>query len=162
MIITCNNCNKKFNIEPSLIPEEGRDLQCGSCHHVWFFKIDEEKSIPLTLNKELETKEVEVKLSINDEKVVEDKKIVAAKKPEEKEKKIIYKSKPQESKFKKEHKSSKFFSYLIVFLISFVTLIIFLDTLKIPLIKVFPGIEIILFNLFETLKDIKLFIIDLF
>ena len=87
MIITCNNCNKKFNIEPSLIPEEGRDLQCGSCHHVWFFKIDEEKSIPLTLNKELETKEVEVKLSINDEKVVEDKKIVASKKPEEKEKK---------------------------------------------------------------------------
>ena len=162
MIITCNNCNKKFNIESSLIPEEGRDLQCGSCHHVWFFKIDEEKSIPLTLNKELETKEVEVKRSINDEKVVEDKKIVAAKKPEEKEKKIIYKSKPQESKFKKETKSSKFFSYLIVFLISFVALIIFLDTLKIPLIKVFPGIEIILFNLFETLKDIKLFIIDLF
>ena len=162
MIITCNNCNKKFNIEPSLIPEEGRDLQCGSCHHVWFFKIDEEKSIPLTLNKELETKEVEVKQSINDEKLVEDKKIVAAKKPEEKEKKIIYKSKPQESKFKKETKSSKFFSYLIVFLISFVALIIFLDTLKIPLIKVFPGIEIILFNLFETLKDIKLFIIDLF
>jgi len=162
MIITCNNCNKKFNIESSLIPEEGRDLQCGSCHHVWFFKLDEEKSLPLTLNEELETKEVEVKQSINDEKLVEDKKIVAAKKPEEKEKKIIYKSKPQESKFKKEHKSSKFFSYLIVFLISFVTLIIFLDTLKIPLIKVFPGIEIILFNLFETLKDIKLFIIDLF
>ena len=162
MIITCNNCNKKFNIESSLIPEEGRDLQCGSCHHVWFFKLDEEKSLPLTLNEELETKEVEVKQSINDEKLVEDKKIVAAKKPEEKEKKIIYKSKPQESKFKKETKSSKFFSYLIVFLISFVALIIFLDTLKIPLIKVFPGIEIILFNLFETLKDIKLFIIDLF
>jgi len=26
---------------------------------------------------------------------------------------------------------------------------------------VFPGLEIILFNLFETLQDIKLFIIDL-
>jgi hypothetical protein len=26
---------------------------------------------------------------------------------------------------------------------------------------VFPGLEVILFNLFETLQDIKLFIIDL-
>ena len=53
-------------------------------------------------------------------------------------------------------------SVLIVFIISFVALIILLDTLKTPLINVFPGLEIILFNLFETLQDIKLFIIDLF
>ena len=52
-------------------------------------------------------------------------------------------------------------SYLLVFLISFVALIILLDTLKSPLINVFPGLEIVLFNLFETLKDVKLFIIDL-
>jgi len=50
---------------------------------------------------------------------------------------------------------------LIVFIISFVALIVLLDTLKTPLINVFPGLEIILFNLFETLQDIKLFIIDL-
>ena len=62
---------------------------------------------------------------------------------------------------KTENKVSKFFSYLIVFIISFVALIILLDTLKTPLINVFPGLEIILFNLFETLQDIKLFIIDL-
>ena len=62
---------------------------------------------------------------------------------------------------KTENKESKFFSYLIVFIISFVALIILLDTLKTPLINVFPGVEIILFNLFETLQDIKLFIIDL-
>jgi len=58
-------------------------------------------------------------------------------------------------------KKSKLFSYLIVFFISFVALIILVDTLKTPLINVFPGLEVILFNLFETLKDIKLFIIDL-
>ena len=62
---------------------------------------------------------------------------------------------------KTKNKGSKFFSYLIVFIISFVALIILLDTLKTPLINVFPGLEIILFNLFETLQDIKLFIIDL-
>ena len=42
-----------------------------------------------------------------------------------------------------------------------VALIILVDTLKAPIINVFPGVEIMLFNLFETLQDIKLFIIDL-
>ena len=162
MIISCNSCNKKFSIDPSLIPDEGRELQCGSCDHIWFFKIEEEKSIPLTLSKDLENKEVELKLSKNVEKKVEDKKIVAAKKPEEKEKKDIYKAKPQETNLEKENTSSKFLSYLVVFIISSIALIILLDTLKKPLINVFPDIEIILFTLFETLKDIKLFIKDLY
>ena len=38
MIITCNNCNKKFDIDSSLIPDKGRLLQCTSCDHKWFFK----------------------------------------------------------------------------------------------------------------------------
>ena len=57
--------------------------------------------------------------------------------------------------------SGKFFSYLVVSTISFVAIIILIDTLKVTLINIFPGLEIILFNLFEILKDIKLFIIDL-
>ena len=69
----------------------------------------------------------------------------------------------QQTKLKKKGKRTniKFFSYLIVFILSFVALIILLDTLKTPLTNVFPQLEIILFNLFETLKDIRLFIIDL-
>ena len=63
---------------------------------------------------------------------------------------------------KKNNTSSKFFSYLVVSVISFVALIILVDTLKMPLMRVFPGLEIILFSLFEILKDIKLFIIDLY
>ena len=39
MIITCENCTKKFNLQDDLIPEEGRELQCGSCNHKWFFKL---------------------------------------------------------------------------------------------------------------------------
>ena len=31
MIIECINCNKKFNVDAELIPEEGRKIQCGSC-----------------------------------------------------------------------------------------------------------------------------------
>jgi predicted Zn finger-like uncharacterized protein len=38
MIIACNSCNKKFEIDKSLIPETGRLLQCNSCNHKWFFK----------------------------------------------------------------------------------------------------------------------------
>ncbi|MDA7459970.1 zinc-ribbon domain-containing protein [Candidatus Pelagibacter ubique] len=38
MIITCNNCNKKFDIDSSLISDKGRLLQCASCDHKWFFK----------------------------------------------------------------------------------------------------------------------------
>ena len=37
MIISCNNCNKKFDIDSSLIPEKGRLLQCSSCNHKWYF-----------------------------------------------------------------------------------------------------------------------------
>ena len=38
MIITCEKCNKTFNIQDNLIPNEGRLLQCGSCSYKWFFK----------------------------------------------------------------------------------------------------------------------------
>ena len=38
MIITCEKCSKKFNIQDHLIPPEGRFLQCGSCNHKWFYK----------------------------------------------------------------------------------------------------------------------------
>ena len=154
MIITCPNCNKQFKIDNSLIPDEGRDLQCGSCNHVWFYKIEEENNEVLKLNEELISKEIEIK---------------AEKKEEKNRTEINYKKKEKTSEKQKNNNASKnksnivskFFSYLIVFIISFVALVILLDTLKTPLINVFPGLEIILFNLFETLQDIKLFIIDL-
>ena len=154
MIITCPNCNKQFRIDNSLIPNEGRDLQCGSCNHIWFYKIEEENNEVLKLNEELASKDIETKAEKKEEKITTE---------------INYKKKEKTSEKQKNNnaskntssKVSKFFSYLIVFIISFVALIILLDTLKTPLINVFPVLEIILFNLFETLQDIKLFIIDL-
>ena len=41
MIICCPNCNKQFKINHSLIPDNGRNLKCGSCDHVWFYKIED-------------------------------------------------------------------------------------------------------------------------
>ena len=162
MIIECINCNKKFNVNADLIPKQGRQIKCGSCKHIWHFKIESTLKEPLILDDENKqknklteknTKEFTESTNlenttelINDNEIYKDNKI---------QENITIKNNIKISKI------SDFFSYLVVFLISFVTLIILLDTLKSPLINVFPGLEIVLFNLFETLKDIKLFIIDL-
>ncbi len=160
MIIACPNCNKKFKIDPTLIPEDGRDLKCGSCNHVWLYKIEDLSSMPLTLNKNIYDNKFAPN-EVEKENDYEFDKITEITKEEKSAKKFIEKQKsPSENKEK--NTGSKFFSYLVVFMISSVALVILLDTLKTPLIIVFPNLEIVLFNLFETLKDIKLFIIDLY
>ena len=164
MIITCPNCNKQFKIDNSLIPDEGRDLQCGSCNHIWFYNIQEKNNEVLELKQEIINEDIEAKTENKEDKIEEKQQPEEIIKTEINNKKKEKNSEKQKNttKLKKtENKGSKFFSYLIVFIISFVALIILLDTLKTPLINVFPGLEIILFNLFETLQDIKLFIIDL-
>jgi len=166
MIIGCPNCNKQFKINPSLITDNGRNLKCGSCDHVWFYKIEYNKTEPLPLHDDFA--DIEIKDEI-DNKIVDDinkpNDVSLEKEIDDRidkiEDKIPEKQKPLKNKIKK-NTSSKFFSYLLVSIISFVALIILIDTLKVPLINVFPGLEILLFNLFEILKDIKLFIIDLY
>ena len=73
MIITCPNCNKKFKIDNSLIPDEGRDLQCGSCNHIWLYKINEENSKILKLKEEIDINDIETKVDKNNEEIVENK-----------------------------------------------------------------------------------------
>jgi len=166
MIISCSNCNKQFKINPSLIPDNGRDLKCGSCNHVWFYKLEDNKTDPLPLSDNFTDKKIE---DVIDNKIVDDinksNDVSLEKEIDDRidkiEDKIPEKQKPVNNKIKK-NTSGKFFSYLLVSIISFVALIILIDTLKVPLINVFPGLEILLFNLFEILKDIKLFIIDLY
>ena len=160
MIITCPCEKKQFKIDDSLIPQEGRELQCGSCERVWFYKPKNESKDPLTLNENISVNKIEPVIETNDINLEFSKKLQKEKIVKPEIKKEISKEIPKTVK-KLENKGFKFFSYLIVLIISFVALIILLDTLKNPLINVFPGLEIILFNLFETLQDIKLFIIDL-
>jgi len=162
MIITCPNCNKKFQIDTTLLPEEGRDLQCGSCKHVWFYKAENENSSPLTLNEDLVNNEIKDSLPKKEIKnITNNNKSIIQEKSKNKEKKIKNTSDNKKIETKNKSTGGNFFSYLIVLIISFVALIILVDTLKTPIINVFPGVEIILLNLFETLQDIKLFIIDL-
>ena len=156
MIISCPNCNKQFKINPSLIPDNGRDVKCGSCDHVWFYKIEDNKIEPLPLNDDFADKEIEDEIDNKIEENINESNDVSLQKDIDDKN-----DKPVKNKIKK-NTSGKFFSYLLVSIISFVALIILIDTLKVPLINVFPGIEIILFNIFEILKDINLFIIALY
>ena len=162
MIISCPNCNKQFKINLSLIPDTGRDLKCGSCDHLWFYKIEDNITEPLPLRDDFADKGIDNKIveNINEPNDLSLQKEIDNR-IDKTEDKITEKQKPVKNKIKK-NTSGKFFSYLLVSIISFVALIILIDTLKVPLINVFPGLEILLFNLFEILKDIKLFIIDLY
>ncbi len=165
MIISCPNCEKQFKIDTSQIPATGRNLQCGSCGHTWFYKIEDVNSEITSLNDEQSDNEIETKDKSDIEKTFEYNEIKSNKKPLKNEKKVKKLQENQKSTSKKTNEvnsGSKFFSNLVVCVVSFVALIILVDTLKEPLINIFPGSEIILLNLFETLQDIKLFIIDLF
>ena len=173
MKITCPYCKKNFNVDTSLIPSEGRLLKCGSCNQEWFYKQSEPAENYSKISKnnppdEISLNESQIKASslVENEQEIQIPKETEAiiSQAEIKIKKNIVNKDNIEAKNLSETKNngiSNFFSYLIVFIISFIALIILLDTFKTPLINVFPGIENILFSLFEILKDIRLFIIDL-
>ena len=142
MIIDCPNCNKKFDIDQNLIPSNGRFLQCGSCNHKWFFKLnitEEEINIKpeKNLNINVETSDKDLKKEIN----VKSKKIIPKK--------------------KKEKKSINYLNILLVIIISITAFILVLDTFEDRLISIFPNIKFLLNNLYQSIEDIKLFILDL-
>jgi predicted Zn finger-like uncharacterized protein len=152
MIITCQNCNKKFNIDQNLIPEKGRLLQCSSCNHKWFFKNELTiKTIESPTNESFEIFEVK-KPQINKPIDVNNVALINTEKTSH-SKEIIKKI--------KIHKKNNFFNLIIIYMISFVAIIILLDTFKSPLSKIIPNLEFLLYNLYETINDIELFIKDL-
>ena len=159
MIIECTNCNKKFEVEPELIPEKGRSIQCGSCSHKWFYKKDTQETI-LEINNEAAVDEIKQEIKIT--KDVINKKADEKKATEEIVKeRIETKQNNEEKPLKKSNILNKIISYLVVAIISFVALIIVLDTFKTPLNNIFPNLELLLFNLYETFEDIGLFVKDL-
>ena len=149
MIIDCPKCKKKFQLDESLIPEDGRVLQCGSCNNKWFFKF---KNVNDNQNQ-LKKKEilVEEKVTNYEEKPTLSENIIKEDNGHNNIKK---------NNIKKDN--INYFKVILVFTISFIALIIILDTFKNHLTLVFPGIKIVLNNLYQTLYDIKLFSLDLF
>ena len=169
MIITCNNCNKKFNIDSSLIPDKGRLLQCASCNHKWFFKKVVPENTVSSTDEDINNDNVNIfeqnNSSINNEESVSDvsnDEVEVNLEEETKEKIEINKGENTRVNTKpKKQKKFKVLNIFIVSIISFVTFIIIVDTFKYPIGKIVPNIEFILYNLYESIKDISLFIRDL-
>ena len=163
MIIDCIKCDKKFEVNASLIPDNGRTIQCGSCNHIWFYKpkieqskneIKAEITRPKSNNNDLENKKDDnLKEKLSKTEDTSNLENVANTGPTSVE--LINENK------KTTFNISKFLSYFLVFLITFIALIIVLDTFKSPLSNIIPGLEIFLYNFFETLKDLYLFIKNL-
>ena len=158
MIIECVNCSKKFAVDSNLIPSAGRTIQCGSCNHVWFYKKGQENQ---SLKNEIKSKDDELSSKViqkNKPKIkdIEKKRKLSSNQKISSQKSEIVKYEPKSS-----FSFGKFLSYILVIIISFIALILILDTFKIQLYNIFPRLEVFLFNLYETLKDIQLFIKDL-
>ena len=154
MIISCINCLKKFEVNSELIPTEGRTIQCGSCNHTWFFnKKNQEESLNIVTTVEDRPVQSEDDRPVNLKNTL---------KPNNIKQKYKYDQKKiDKDDYKASFNFGNFLSILIVFIISFIALLIIIDTFKTPLFVFFPNLEVLMFNFFETLKDIQLFINDL-
>ena len=150
MIIGCNNCRKQFDINSNLIPQKGRLLECSSCNHQWFFKKGEPNNSPKIFKKSPNEEKDEISIP---QEIIENKSSFKDLNTEDQyQKKDIFKNKK---------KKFRILNLIIIFIISFIALIIVIDTFKQPVSFIVPNIEFILYNLYETLKDILLFFNDL-
>ena len=150
MIITCENCFKKFEVDADLIPDKGRLLQCMKCQHTWFFKnvvsIETDKSNDSKSPTLMEDTSVPVKDDLYNKEISADK-----------NKKSTSFSKSNLVKKKR----ISIINLTLVFIISFIALIILTDTFKSQIGKIVPSVDFLLYNLYESIKDILLFINDL-
>ena len=156
MIIQCINCNKKFEVNSDLIPSEGRNIQCGSCNHLWFFK--KEDQYVENIEKEnqaekFETNQKKITSQFQEKEQISKKSTEKVKKEKRDFELVKYK--------KKSFSFGKLLSYLIVLIITFLAFLIIVDTFKIILFDLFPNFELMITNLYEVFKDIELFIKDL-
>jgi len=170
VIITCDNCNKKFDVNSSLIPDKGRLLQCIGCDHKWFFK-KEIINKPIVANihthevkKDKVQSEIISKDSLVDTKLLDSqiKENFLTEKKSINEENIDNKINQDITIETSEHKKNpNILGLTIVFIISFIAVIIVLDTFQAPISKIVPNLEFILYNLYQTINDILLFSKDL-
>ena len=167
MIIECPNCNKKFNLDEKLIPENGRSLKCGNCDHVWHYKITLNKNTDDEKISDEEKTELDINISKKDNKIKEEINDVYT---SDKNEKVISDIKndnveieqnDEKVDYDKGIKFKMIFIYFVIVIIFLLGLIFLLDTFKNNFSNVFPGIIPLFDSLNETLLDLKLFFKDL-
>ena len=147
MIIVCPCGEKNFDVDENLIPDKGRLLKCGSCDQTWYFNKNVNEQTKPLIDKPIKQK----KILYEDENISTSESNVPIKPGSE-----LVKYKP-----KYDFSFGKFLGYIIVSIITFIAIVIILDTFKVPLSNIFPNLELVLYNLFETLRDLILFAKDL-
>ena len=122
MIISCPCGKKNFEIDANLIPSEGRNLQCGSCSKVWFYKFEQNVS-----NLRIQDTIKDFHEDVNKREILTDlNKDIPNKKKDnvgkQKDKALV--------KYEKKTKLNffNFIGYFFVLILSFVALLIILDT----------------------------------
>ena len=165
MIIICNNCTKKFNVDPSYIPKTGRLLKCGSCDHKWFFKINDVDILIEPNNIDVSPKDSDLKIEEQNKTNYTNSKNIELLEKKNEVSSIIKKSLIEDNTDKNDLSKNKtnynLLGLTIVLIIYFIAIIIILDTFQIVIAKFLPNIEFILYHLYETINDISLFLKDL-
>ena len=162
MIITCNQCDKKFEIESSLITDNGRLLQCGSCNNKWFFKKNPSSEIlksPLLNEEKIEgiyKEKIEDKIKVNPSEHIKSEKNII----NNISKKLLANKDSNIEKYSKKN-NFIFFKNLSIICISIIAFIVLIDTFKDPIGLFIPNIDIIMQDLYETFHDVFLFFKDL-
>ena len=153
MIVQCNNCHKKFDLDANLIPEEGRLLQCSACNNTWFLKKKKIETPQEVTKSEIQNNKEEETLSPKNDDAN------SSEKPSDEIENVEVEKTIETFPDKKNY---RILNILVVSIISFAAFIIIIDTFKTPLGKIVPNTELLLYNLYETFRDISLFIQDLF
>lgn len=171
MIIECNACKKSFKVPDSAITPKGRFVQCSSCGNKWTQypqTIDKELNKPIS--KIVKNEKKERKLSkVKKNKI---KKINPYSKEYLNKKHGLKIIDPSSNPLLDENlvrsKKSKnikitfgFYSYILVILITIISLFGVLNLTKEIIIENYPMLEIHINYLYETLNNIKIIFSDI-
>ena len=164
MILRCSSCEKKFVVPDQAITAEGRIVQCGSCGNKW-----KQHPIKKTINK------ITSNIKINDNKTASASITPKIKKKKKKVKKIreinLYspeylakkhgikidektpvKNKPAKDKTKV---SFGFYSFLIVSIVTVISILRLLHFAQDIIVERIPISEIYIDYLFESIRNIR-------
>ena len=87
MIVTCENCDKRFNLDESLIKESGSKVKCSECHHIFtvhkLVPVEEPDSALEEAPADLPVMEETPLPSLQDEEAPEEAAAVSGEAPEE-------------------------------------------------------------------------------
>ena len=167
MLVTCDSCQKKFNVPDSAITESGRLLQCGSCGNKWT-----QYPIKQEFEKEQKSKKQTQKVKPNFTKEANKQNKIKTSIKKKKREINLYSEEYLKKKHglvikdkidngggkisKKNLNSSNFFNYLTIIIIYLIAFFGILNLTKDFIIASYPFTESYINSLFEVFEILKI------